>query len=155
MALRGRANYRNLSRYSGLHEKTYSRWFGRHFDFVEFNRLSLAGLPGKAPTLIAALDGSFNEKSGKHAYGLGTFYHSSHSKPEKGLEIATLAVVDVEYNTAYTLSTRQTSTLDSPDETRLDGHLSPLAQDCHALAETVDYLVTDGYYSKKSLLKGS
>jgi hypothetical protein len=39
--LRGRANFRNLSRYSDYHEKTFSRWYRRDFDFVEFNRLSL------------------------------------------------------------------------------------------------------------------
>ena len=40
MRLRGKANYRNLSRYSNYHEKSYSRWFKRDFDFLEFNRLS-------------------------------------------------------------------------------------------------------------------
>ncbi|MDM8569385.1 hypothetical protein QUF50_07755 [Thiotrichales bacterium HSG1] len=41
MRLRGKANYRNLSRYSDYHEKSYSRWFKRDFDFLELNRLSL------------------------------------------------------------------------------------------------------------------
>jgi hypothetical protein len=154
MSLRGKANYRNLSRYSELHEKTYSRWFHRDFDFVEFNRLSLAGLPSKEPTLIATLDCSFNEKSGKHTYGLDKFYNSQPSQPEKGLEISTLAVVDVEYNTAYNLSTRQTPKLDPPDETRADWSLSPLEQDRHALPETVSYLVTEGDYSKKKFTEG-
>ena len=40
MLLRGRANFRNLSRYSRLCEKTYSRQFRKTFDFVEFNRLA-------------------------------------------------------------------------------------------------------------------
>jgi len=30
---RGKANFRNLSRYSYLSEKTYSRWSRRQFDF--------------------------------------------------------------------------------------------------------------------------
>jgi hypothetical protein len=42
MCLRGKANFRNLSRYSKVSEKTYSRGFRRQFDFVEFNRLTLA-----------------------------------------------------------------------------------------------------------------
>jgi hypothetical protein len=39
MCGRGKVNYRNLSRYSEIHEKTYSRWFRREFDCVEFNLL--------------------------------------------------------------------------------------------------------------------
>jgi hypothetical protein len=34
MGLRGKANFRNLSRYSEVSEKTYSRWLRRQFDFV-------------------------------------------------------------------------------------------------------------------------
>lgn len=154
MCLRGKVNYRNLSRYSEVNEKTYSRWFRRDFDFIEFNRLSLASLLRGDNTLIAALDCSFSNKSGKHTYGLDKCYNSKHSKPEKGLEISTLAVVDVEYNTAYTLSTRQTPKLDNSDETRVDWYLSHLGQDRHALPKTICYLITDGYYSKKKFTDG-
>ena len=35
---RGKVNFRNLSRYSEVSEKTYSRQFGKPFDFVAFNR---------------------------------------------------------------------------------------------------------------------
>ena len=57
MSLRGRANFRNLSRYSDYHEKTFSRWYRRDFDFAEFNRLSLRSLGEEAEiTLIAAVD---------------------------------------------------------------------------------------------------
>jgi hypothetical protein len=67
VCLRGRANFRNLSRYSDYHEKTFSRWYRRHFDFVEFNRLSRLSLCAEAePTLIAATDCSFVSKSFVH-----------------------------------------------------------------------------------------
>jgi hypothetical protein len=154
MCLRGKATFRNLSRYSKVSEKTYSRGFRRQFDFVEFNCLSLADLLAGGTLLIAAMDCSFSEKSGKHTYGLDKFYSSTHNKPEKGLEISTLAVVDVEYTTAYNLSTRQTPTLENPDETRVDWYLQHLRQDRHALPDTVHYLVTDGYYSKKKFTDG-
>lgn len=38
MCLPGKANFRNLSRYSDLHEKTYSRNFRKSFNFLEFNK---------------------------------------------------------------------------------------------------------------------
>ena len=96
--LRGKANFRNLSRHSELSEKTYSRWFRREFDFVEFNRRGLGEIVENAREMVAVVDCSFCKKSGKQTYGLDKFYNSQHSKSEKGLEISTLALVDVEYN---------------------------------------------------------
>lgn len=154
MCLRGKANFRNLSRYSEISEKTYSRWFRRDFDFIEFNRLCLSDVFTSGHTLVAALDCSFSEKSGKHTHGLARFYNSNHGKAEKGLEISTLAVVDIEYNTAYNLSSCQTPKLDNPDETRVDWYLCHLKQDRYALPDTVRYLLTDGYYTKKKFTEG-
>ena len=148
VCLRGRANFRNLSRYSDYHEKTFSRWYRRHFD-----RLSLFPLGEEAETiLIAATDCSFISKSGKQ--GLGKFYNGVQGKTEKGLEISTLAVVNVTENTAYTLSTRQTSATSKNDESRVDDYLDHLKQDCHALPPRIRHLVADGYYSKKKYNDG-
>lgn len=66
MYLPGKANFRNLSRYSDLHEKTYSRWFRRECDLVEFNRLSLAAVVASGHTFVVAIDCSFTPKSGEH-----------------------------------------------------------------------------------------
>jgi len=91
--------------------------------------LSLNQFDFHCNTLIAAIDCSFIRKSGKQTYGLDKFYNGSQGKAEKGLEISTLAVVDVTYNTAYNLSTRQTETLTKPDETRVDQYLAHLQQE--------------------------
>ncbi|MDE2954457.1 MAG: transposase [Gemmatimonadota bacterium] len=56
-----------------------------------------------------ALDASFIPKSGNKTYGLDYFFNGCHSKTEKGLEICGVALVDVEENTAYPLSVRQTA----------------------------------------------
>jgi hypothetical protein len=154
MCGRGKVNYRNLSRYSEIHEKTYSRWFRREFDCVEFNRLSLSGISARSHNLVAALDCSFTGKSGNHTDGLDKFYNSHHGKPEKGLDISTLALVDVTYHTAYPLCTRQTPKLDNPDETRVDWYLHPLEQDRPALPQGVRYRLTDGDYSKTKFVEG-
>lgn len=154
MYLPGKANFRNLSRYSDLHEKTYSRWFRREFDCVEFNRLSLAAVVASGHTCVVAIDCSFTPKSGEHTYGVDYFYHSSHGRAEKGLEISTLAVVEVEYNTAYHLSSRQTPKLDNPKETRVDWYLKHLQQDQAALPPGVRYVLADGYYSKTKFING-
>jgi len=36
--MRGKVNFRNMSRYSDLSEKTYSRQFRKPFDFADFNQ---------------------------------------------------------------------------------------------------------------------
>lgn len=63
-------------------------------------------------------------------------------------------MVDVTYNTAYNLSTRQTTVLLKPDETRVDQYLAHLRQDRAALPESIHYLVADGYYSKTKFING-
>ena len=152
--LPGKANFRKLSRYRDLHEKTSSRWFRREFDFVEFNRLSLAAVVASGHTFAVAIDCSFTPKSGEHTYGLDYFYNSSHGRAEKGLEISTLALVDVDYNRAYHLSSRQTPHLDNPKETRVDGYLQHLQQDQAASPPGVRYVLADGYYSKTKFING-
>jgi len=89
-----------------LNEKTYRRWFGKKLDSIEFNRLGIQEIMPATHEKIAALDASFMEKSGEKTYGLGKFYNSKQSKAENGWEISTLAVIDVDYNTAYHLTTR-------------------------------------------------
>lgn len=152
--LPGKINFRNLSRYSDGCEKTHGRWFRRSFDFVEFNRLSLSGLFGRGRRLAVATDCSFCPKSGQHTYGLDYFYHSQHRRAEKGLEISTLALIDVDYHTAYHLSTRQTPKLDHSKETRVDWYLRHLRQDHAALPAEVRYVLADGYYSKLKFING-
>jgi hypothetical protein len=120
MRLRGRANFRNLSRYSHYNEKTYSRWYRQYFDFLGFNQIALSPLADQGDESIAATDASFIPKSGEHTDGLGKFYSSTHGKAEKGLEISTLAIISVTENTAYNLSTRQTPAVNDDDKTRVD-----------------------------------
>jgi len=38
VSIYGKINFRSLSRYSGLAEKTFRRWFKTVFDFAEFNQ---------------------------------------------------------------------------------------------------------------------
>lgn len=51
MILRGRMNYRNMSRYSVIHEKTFSKNFRKPFDFTDLNhRVILETIPEKDKT---------------------------------------------------------------------------------------------------------
>lgn len=108
MVFQGKATFRNLSRYSSLHEKTFSRWFRKDFDFTQFNqRMVLHELP-TGNTLIGAVDASFISKSGKCTDGLGFFWNGSRQQSERGLEISSICVVDMQANTAYSINAKQT-----------------------------------------------
>jgi len=104
MLMRGSVNFRNMSRYSMLSEKTFSRQFRNPFDFARFNMIGTEMFVTPCTLMIATMDCSFIPKSGSHTYGLAKFYNGRCAKAEKGLEISLLAVTDVNYNTAYSVS---------------------------------------------------
>src|SRR2546428_1787807 len=123
LMLPGHATFRNLSRYSSYHERTFARWYARDFDFVSLNKAAIIHVipPEHAQALV--IDASFVPKSGKHTYGLDRFWNGSHSRTEKGLEISALAWLDITGNCADGLSVEQTPpTGTSPDleATRMD-----------------------------------
>ena len=88
VVFQGKATFRNLSRYSSMSEKRFSRWYGRSFDFSMFNCLMLSDPLSKAGEQIAALDASFMTKSGSHTEGLGNFWRGCTGRTEKGLELS-------------------------------------------------------------------
>lgn len=156
LLVRGKATFRNLARYSLLCEKSYSRQFRKPFDFVGLNRLALSRTLPHHLTLIAALDCTFVEKSGKCTYGLDRFFNGKTSRVERGLELSELAVVCVELNTAYHLSARQTPCLDPKDveNNRIACYVHHIRADRFALPQAVRYLVADGYYAKQKFVDG-
>lgn len=151
---RGKATFRNLSRYSDYCEKTYSRHYRKPFDFTQFNLNLLShSLPKKAH-LVAAMDCHFNEKSGKKSYGMAWFYNGKAGRAERGLEFSELALIDVDYNTAYHLSSRQTPDKIEEGQTRVDFYLGHLSRDKALLPASVNYLLLDGFYAKVKFIDG-
>jgi len=108
MLMRGNVSFRNMSRYSSLSEKTYSRQFRNPSDSAQFNMIGTEMSVTPETLMIAATDCSFIIRSGRHTYGLGKFYNGSRAETEKGLEISEPAVADINYNTAYSVSIWQT-----------------------------------------------
>jgi len=157
LALRGRVNYRNLARYGNYSERTYSRQFQQPFPWLEYHaKLIKSALP---PTheLIAAQDASFIPKSGKKTYGLDKFYSGCASRPERGLEISALAVVDVTQKGAYIASVEQTPATpelkkERADATRLDHAIQQMQAARPHLPTVIRYLAADGWYAKKKYI---
>src|SRR5262245_51382599 len=95
LMLPGHATFRNLGRYSPYHERTLSRWYDRDFDWVSLNKAAITEAVPSAHDQALVMDASFVPKSGKTPYGLDRFWNGSHSRPEKGLAISTLAWLDI------------------------------------------------------------
>src|SRR5919197_6785761 len=144
LVLRGRVNFRNLSRYCHYSERTIARQFREPFDWPDFHqRVLLMALDPRAE-LVSAHDASFIPKSGKQTFGLGHFCNGCASRAERGLEISTLAVVDVTHRCAFTLAGAQTPpgedvTKAEPEETRVDCYRQQLRAHRHRMPPRVKY----------------
>ena len=148
----GRANFTNMSRYSELNEKTYRRHYAKPLAFTTIHSKLIEQCSSPEEERIAAIDCTFVPKSGKKTEGLDSFYNGSHSKSERGLEWSVLSVIDLNQNTAYSLNAIQTKA--SKSNTRTQQYLEQVQENRDALPSDIEYLVGDGYYSKKSWIDG-
>ena len=109
LALRGRVNFRNLSRYCDYCERTIARHFRRCFDWPDFHQRFITLALDPCSEVISAHDASFIPKSVKQTFGLCHFFNGCTSRAERGLEVSTLSVVDVTRRCAFTLALAQIS----------------------------------------------
>ena len=157
LVLRGRVNFRNLSRYCNYSERTIARQFRKPFDWPDFHQRALMTALDPRAELISAHDASFIPKSGKQTFGLGHFFNGCASRAERGLEMSTLAVVDVTRRCALTLASAQTppgkdATRAEQEESRVDFYTQQLREHRHRLPPSIKYHCVDGYYAKKKYI---
>jgi hypothetical protein len=159
LVLRGRLNFRNLSRYCDYCERTIARQFRRSFDWAEFHQRVISAALSPGSEIISVQDASFIAKSGKQTFGLGHFFNSCAGRPERGLEISTLAVVDVTRRFALTLAVAQTrpahlkaATKQEQEETLIDFYNKQLSENRHLLPAAIKYHCVDGYFAKKKYI---
>lgn len=159
LALRGRVTGRNLSRYCEYSERTIARQFRAAFDWPDFHQRVMTAALDPHPDLISAQDASFIPKSGKQTFGLGHFFNGCANRAERGLEISTLAVVDVTRRCAFTLAVAQTPpgedearSAQAEEETRIDFYKQQLREQRHRLPESITYHCVDGYFAKKKYI---
>lgn len=156
LVLYGKVNYRNMSRYSSLSEKTYRRFFAKAFNFCRFNKILVELSVPESHGLIAVMDASFSAKSGKKTFGLDWFYRGCHSRTERGLEVSVIAVVDRVTKDSYALNAQQThDQRQNPLLTRIDYALVQLEQTRQYLPSRVKYLVVDAAYAVEKFITGA
>lgn len=154
MGMRGRYNFLNMARYGRYSEQSYRNNFSQHFDFFQFN-IELSKQSCSAHRIIA-FDPSYIPKSGKHTDHLGWFWSGTSGKALKGLEIAGLAVVDVDNNTALSLEAIQTPSvkeLKEQGKTLADHYANVIIERAEGLRTLSDYLVGDGYFAKHNFIE--
>lgn len=159
LALRGRVTGRNLSRYCEYSERTIARQFRAPFDWPDFHQRVIRIALDPRSELISAQDASFIPKSGKQTFGLGYFFNGCANRAEPGLEISTLAVVDVTRRCAFTLAVAQTPPGNADrkkdkrvEETRMDFYQHQLHAQRHRLPATIRYHCVDGYFAKQKYM---
>ena len=162
VSIYGKVNFRSLSRYSGIAEKRFRRWFKKAFDFGDFNSRAIDKVVTQSSELIAAFDQSFDCKAGKKTWGKDYFWNGCASKAEKGLELVLCSIVDLDRNTAFALSAEQTSpterTIDgkkkkNDDLTRMDFYLSCIEKLRLKILKYTRYFAFDGYFAKKKFVE--
>ena len=84
LALRGRVNFRNLSRYCDYSERTIARQFQRPFDWPDFHQRVTKEVLKLNSEMISAQDASFIPKSGKQTFGLPPLLQRLHLAPRAG-----------------------------------------------------------------------
>jgi hypothetical protein len=135
---RGRVNCRNLRRDCDDAERTIARQFREPFDWPDVHQHVLMTALDPHAERVSAHDASFIPKSGKQTFGLGHFFNGCASRAERGLEIATLAGVEVTRRGALTLAVAQTppgedATKAEREEPRVDFSKQPLRAHRHRL----------------------
>ena len=152
LSIRSRLNFMNMSRIGRYCEKSCRTHFERPFEFFGFN--SLLSDESCSGHRIIAGDCTHIPKSGKMTPHLGKFWNGCASKAEKGLEISSLAVVDIERNAAMHLECLQTPAVLNDEETRIDFYLRQVVGKKDQLKYHADYIVNDGAYAKKKYVDG-
>jgi hypothetical protein len=161
LALRGRVNFRNLSRYCDYSARTMARQFRAAFEWPDFPQRVMNTALDPCAALLSVQEASFIPKSGKQTFGLGHFFNGCANRAERGWEISTLAVVDGTRRWAFTLAVAQTPpgadktpSQQEEDETRVDFSKPQLREHRHRLPPSVTSHGVDGYFAKKNYLDG-
>src|SRR5438132_2589437 len=157
LVLRGRGNFRNLSRDCDDSERTIAWQFREPLDLPDFHQRVLRTALDPPSELVSAHDASFIPKSGTQTFGLGHFFNGCTHRAERGLEMSTLAVVDVTRRCALTLAVAQTppgekTTQAEPEDTRVDFSKQQLRAHRHRLPPSITSHCVDGYYAKKKYI---
>ena len=152
LGLRGRVNFLNLSRYSTYCDRSFRRHFDKVFDFVALNLKLIQNITQPQSKLFIAVDCSYLPKSGKKTYGITRFWSGCLNRIVRGIELSSIAIVDLHFHTAFHVQCLQTPAQFSDGKTRIDFYCNQILNLKDRLMEISHYVVADGFYVKKKFV---
>ncbi len=154
LTIKGRINFLQLGRFGKYNESTYRLGFEKGFDFFEFNKHLVMSYCSE--DRILGFDPSYISKSGKGTPGLGYFYSGTAGRHKRGLEIAGIAVIDLQHNTAYHVEAIQTPSAQktklSDGQSLVDHYGELIVERGEQLLSISTKLVVDAYFAKRKFI---
>ena len=153
MGLRGKYNFINMARYGSYSEQTYRNQMSKPFDWAGFNKNLIQ--QNCSDELILAFDPSYLPKSGKKTAHVGRFWSGKDQAVKPGIEIGSIAVVDVQNGTALSLEAVQTPKIakNETGESVVD-HYTKVILDRLPVIQSLNirYVAVDAFFSKNRFI---
>lgn len=149
MGLRGKYNFINMSRYGSLSEQTYRNQMSKKFDWTDFNKHLIQNHCSKE--LILAFDPSYLSKAGKCTPHVGTYWSGTAQAVKHGIEIGSLAVVDIANRTALSLEAVQTPKISKgeTEENLMDHYAKVIIDNLSAIESLgIKHMAVDAFFTK-------
>ena len=153
-SLKGKINFMTMGRYGSYSEKSYRLHFKSTFNFTQFNTTTIQNRYTENSYFVIGIDCSYIPKSGKKTTSLGKFWSGSSSRTLKGLEVSSIAAIDMNRNAAYHITTNLTPPSDNSTKKRTDFYLQQIVDNKYHLSTISKYIVADGYYVKRPFVTG-
>ena len=149
LVIPGRINFTQMSRYSNYCEQRFRNQFKQKFDFMNYNTSLITPFVGSRTAI--SFDPSHIEKSGKKTPYLGSFWSGSDQCSKKGLEIAQIALIDIDLNQSFHLEAVQTvpvKTLKIASMSLSDWYAHSIISRKQELQKLSKIVVADAFFSK-------
>jgi hypothetical protein len=150
----GRINFKQMSRYSDCCEQRFRNQFKAKFDFMSYNTSLITPHVGKRTAI--SFDPSHIEKSGKKTPFMGSFWSGSDQCTKKGLEIAQIALIDIDLHQSFHLEAVQTvpvKTLKQADLSLVDWYAHSIITRKQELLPLSKIVVADAFFSKITFIE--
>ena len=150
MGLRGKYNFINMARYGSYTEQTYRNQMSKPFAWAEFNKNLIQQCCSQE--LILAFDPSYLPKSGKKTAHVCRFWSGKDQAVKPGIEIGSMAVVDVQNGTALSLEAVQTPKISTnlTGESLVDHYAKVILDKLPViLSLNIKHTAVDAFFSKK------
>jgi len=154
MVIPGRINFTQMSRYSKSCEQRFRNQFKQKFDFMNYNASLITPVVGSRTAI--SFDPSHIEKSGKKTPYLGSFWSGSDQCTKKGLEIAQIALIDIDIKQSFHLEAVQTvpvKTLKQADLSLSDWYAHSIIKRKEELQKLSKIVVADAFFSKTTFVQ--